>query len=254
MKAPLFSIISVLKNNDSTFIKMKESLNRQTFKNYEHLIILSNNITDDTEKLVEKYNCNKTKIFYERIGTINKFDAINQGIKKINGRYLIILHGDDYFSDDNCLENLNLFFEKYSTKGIYYSDIKFINKDGKITRVWKCKKESEINLANVWSIPHTGITYDTRKIKKDDLQYSIENFISGDLDYILNLYKRNHNLFKYTGFEIITMLNTGDSSKFNNIIKQLRQDMDILKKYYPYKFLFITIYKRLFKIRQFFLN
>lgn len=254
MKAPLFTIISVLKNNESTFIKMKESLNRQSFQNYEHLIILSNNITDNTIKLVEEYNCNKTKIIFERIGTINKFDAINQGIEKINGRYLIILHGDDFFSNDDCLENLCLFCEQNSKKGIYYSDIKFINKDSKITRVWKCKKESEIKLANVWSIPHTGITYDTRKIRKNDLQYNIEQFISGDLDYILKLYKKYFHLFKYTGFEIITMLNTGDSSKFNNIYKQLSQDIGILKKYHPYSYIFIAIYKRIYKVKQFFLN
>ena len=63
MKDPLFSIISVLKNNYSTF-KMKESLNRQSFKNYEHLIILSNNIKDNTEELVEKLNV-KTIVKHE---------------------------------------------------------------------------------------------------------------------------------------------------------------------------------------------
>ena len=110
MKDPLFSIISVLKNNHSTFIKMKESLNCQSFKNYEHLIILSNNIKDNTEELVEKFKCEKTIVYYERTRTYNKFDAINQGIQKINGRYLIILHGDDYFSNNNCLKNLSEFF------------------------------------------------------------------------------------------------------------------------------------------------
>ena len=61
---------------------MKESLNRQSFKNYEHLIILSNNIKDNTEELVEKFKCEKTIVYYERTRTYNKFDAINQGIKK----------------------------------------------------------------------------------------------------------------------------------------------------------------------------
>ena len=254
MKDPLFSIISVLKNNHSTFIKMKESLNCQSFKNYEHLIILSNNIKDNTEELVEKFKCEKTIVYYERTRTYNKFDAINQGIQKINGRYLIILHGDDYFSNNNCLKNLSEFFKKNPEKGIFYSDIKFVNKDYEISRVWKCKKESEVKLANAWSIPHTGITYDTKKIKNIDLQYSIKNFISGDLDYILNLYKKYRYLFKYTGFEIMTMLNTGDSSKFSNVYKQFKQDIEILKKYHPYSFVFITIYKRLYKIKQFFLN
>lgn len=254
MKDPLFSIISVIKNNYSTFVKMKESLNRQSFKNYEHLIILSNNIEDNTEELVEKFKCKRTVVFYERKKTYNKFDAINQGVKKINGRYLIILHGDDYFSNNDCLKSLSEFFKKNPGKGIFYSDIKFVNKDNRISRIWKCKKESKLKLVNAWSIPHTGITYDTKKIKKIDLQYSIENFISGDLDYILNLYKKYHHLFKYTGFEIMTMLNTGDSSKLSNVYKQLRQDIEILRKYYPYSFGFITVYKRLYKIKQFFLN
>ena len=52
----------------------------------------------------------------------------------------------------------------------------------------------------------------------------------------------------------MTMLNTGDSSKFSNVYKQFKQDIEILKKYHPYSFVFITIYKRLYKIKQFFLN
>ena len=125
---------------------MKESLNCQSFKNYEHLIILSNNIKDNTEELVEKFKCEKTIVYYERTRTYNKFDAINQGIQKINGRYLIILHGDDYFSNNNCLKNLSEFFKKNPEKGIFYSDIKFVNKDYEILEFGNVKKNLKSNL------------------------------------------------------------------------------------------------------------
>ena len=62
------------------------------------------------------------------------------------------MHGDDYFSN-NCLKNLSEFL-KNPEKGTGISNLLIrITKSLEFGNV----KESEVKLANAWSIPHTGI-------------------------------------------------------------------------------------------------
>ena len=48
------------------------------------------------------------------------------------------------------------------------------------------------------------------------------------------------------------MLNTGDSSKFKNILEQFNQDRQILKKFFPKNYLKIIFLKKFSKVYQFF--
>ena len=233
------------------FLKMKNSLASQTFKDYEHIICLSNKSSDNTYELVKSTSCKKTIVFFENDMTKDKFSAINQSIKKINGRYLFLLHGDDFLSNQNVLEKINNFINKNNDKAIYYSNINYVNKKNCITRTWKSPNEKKLSLNNVWKIPHTGIIIDTNKVKREDLIYKTKCDISGDLEYIMELYKKYNDSFIYTGVKMINMLNTGDSSNIKNIFKQFKQDYFIFKKHFPKSSFYLTIYKKLFKISQF---
>ena len=93
---------------------------------------------------------------------------------------------------------------------------------------------------------------DRSKINKKDLNNNDDFFISGDLLYIMNLYQKYSQSFKKIPFVSSHMLNTGDSSKIQNIFKQLKQDAIILKKFFPFKYIFILLNKKLSKVSQFF--
>ena len=95
------SIISVLMNNEDTILKMKNSVTNQNLQDYEHIFCLSKKSKDNTGDIVYKYLNANDKVIYESDNTINKFDAINQAIKVSKGRYIFLLHGDDYIINEN---------------------------------------------------------------------------------------------------------------------------------------------------------
>lgn len=247
------SIISVLMNNEDTLIKMKNSVLNQTFQQYEHIFCLSNKSSDNTIKLVKNFKSNKNLIFFESDNTKNKFDALNQAIKKSKGRYIILLHGDDYFIDDEVLNNIFISLKKYQNYSIYYADINYINIYQKVVREWKSPNEDKLKLSNIWKVAHTGLIIDKYKIDDDDLLYNTDYDISGDFLYLLNLIDKYPRQFKKINLISTNMLNTGDSSNLGNLKKQFIEDFIILKKYFSFiEVLLIIFLKKYSKILQYF--
>ena len=141
---------------------------------------------------------------------------------------------------------------KEHDKGIFYTNINIVDKNDKIKRNWTAVTDNNLNLSNAWLIPHTGILIDRYKVKDKDLYYNSDFFISGDLLYILKLIKNYQKLFKKVNIYSVNMLNTGDSSKFKNILEQFNQDKKILKKFFPKNYLKIIFLKKFSKVYQFF--
>ncbi|AFS49650.1 glycosyltransferase group 2 [alpha proteobacterium HIMB59] len=246
------SIISVLMNNEDTILKMKNSVTKQNLKDYEHIFCLSKRSKDNTSNIVNKYLTANDIVFYEAENTVNKFDAINQAIKISKGRYLFLLHGDDYIINENFFFEIFNIISKENDKGIFYTNINIVDKYDEIKRNWIAINDDNLNLSNAWLIPHTGILIDRYKVKDKDLYYNSDFFISGDLLYILKLIKKYQRLFKKINVYSVNMLNTGDSSKFKNILEQFYQDKKILKRFFPKNYLKIIFLKKFSKVYQFF--
>lgn len=65
-KQPLVSIITITRNRASLIHKCIESIQKQTFGNYEHIIV-DGNSSDDTKEVVESYACMDDKIRYMNV-------------------------------------------------------------------------------------------------------------------------------------------------------------------------------------------
>lgn len=80
--------------------KLYQSLCQQTNKDFEWLII-DDGSTDDTEKLISKWQQEKIiPIFYYKQSNGGKHRAINRGVKEAHGRLFFIVDSDDYLTDD----------------------------------------------------------------------------------------------------------------------------------------------------------
>jgi glycosyltransferase involved in cell wall biosynthesis len=97
MKNPFFSVIIPSYNHGNFIEKSINSVLKQTFKNYE-IIIIDNYSTDSTNDILNKY---KNKIVFKKIhnlGIIAK--SRNLGIKISKGKWICFLDSDDeWFSD-----------------------------------------------------------------------------------------------------------------------------------------------------------
>ena len=123
------SVITVTKNSEKFLEKNINSLNNQTYKNFEHIII-DGKSTDGTIEIIKK---NSDKINYW-ISESDKglYDAMNKGIEASTGDIIGILNSDDiyfpgalkivnnYFSNKENLDFLFGTVEKHKLMHGYY--------------------------------------------------------------------------------------------------------------------------------------
>ena len=108
MKNYKITIITVTKNSEK-FIKQNiKSVQNQTYKNYEHIIV-DGNSEDNTIKIIKSY---KKKIkLVKNHNDKGLYHAMNVGIKKSSGDIIGILNSDDiYFK--NSLKLVNKYFKE----------------------------------------------------------------------------------------------------------------------------------------------
>lgn len=100
---PLFSIITVTWNAADVIAPTLESVQRQTSSDYEMLII-DGASTDDTLNIVRSVSISSLRVFSEPDQGL--YDAMNKGIKRARGRYIIFLNAGDAFAADTVLARL----------------------------------------------------------------------------------------------------------------------------------------------------
>lgn len=95
--SPLISIITITYNAESEIRPTLESLNRQTFRNFEHLVI-DGASSDNTLAIVKEMSPDSIVISEPDKGL---YDAMNKGLRAAKGEYVLFLNaGDSLHSPD----------------------------------------------------------------------------------------------------------------------------------------------------------
>ncbi|WP_170179696.1 glycosyltransferase family 2 protein [Flavivirga rizhaonensis] len=113
---PKISIITINYNNYEGLKKTFESIEAQTWNGYEYIVIDGDSNDDSTvylESIADKVD------YWVSEPDKGVYDAMNKGIKKANGDYLIFLNSGDHFYNDSVLEK--------NVKHIEASDITYFN-------------------------------------------------------------------------------------------------------------------------------
>lgn len=107
-KNQMVSIIIPLYNAEKYIINMLKSIEAQTYRNYE-IIIVNDGSTDTSEKLAEKYLM-RTKIKYKIINKANggQSSARNIGIDQAKGFWFVMLDADDEILPDYLESMINI--------------------------------------------------------------------------------------------------------------------------------------------------
>lgn len=114
---PKLSIITVNYNNHEGLKKTVQSVFAQTFTDYEYLIIDGG--SDDGSKAFIENSADKL-VFWVSEKDTGVYDAMNKGIAKAKGEYLLFLNSGDFLLDDNVLQNV---FTENPSKDIIYCDL-----------------------------------------------------------------------------------------------------------------------------------
>lgn len=222
------------------------SAKKQTYKNFEHIFIVSSS-TDNTENYLKRLKYNKKKIFFYNKG--NLYNCINYGIKKSLGEIIFLLHSDDVLNDKNILQTVSKEFKK--NVDLVYGNINICRRNNinKIIRKWTSNviKNNMFMPANL--PPHTSLF-----IKKNVFNF-VKNYntsyrISSDFDFLIRVFKNNKLQKKFIYKTIVLMRHGGISSKFKYTYNRICEDFKILRKYYPKYFIIIYLTKLFNKFIQ----
>lgn len=117
IESPLVSIITITYNRCDLIHRCIESIQKQTYQNYEHIII-DGNSNDETEAVVNSYN--DPHIIYRKLKIRGPEVQMRAGSKIAKGKYITFLDDDDEYLPEK-IEKQVKFFEGLSAEfGMIY--------------------------------------------------------------------------------------------------------------------------------------
>ncbi len=163
---PLITIITVAKNDEQALLRTIQSVNSRKWAGLEYIVI-DGGSTDGTLGVIKKYEeCIDLWISEEDSGI---YDAMNKGIIRSSGDYLLFLNSGDELVDD--LETLSpILAEGYA---MVYGRANMLHENGTLSYV-KGKPLKSINkLIRGTPLCHQAIFYKRDSISSYDTCYKI---------------------------------------------------------------------------------
>lgn len=180
---PKVSIITVVYNDVRGIEHTIRSVMKQTYADFEYIIVdgLS---TDGTLQVIDRYREEVSFLISEKDDGI--YDAMNKGLSRATGDYLLFLNSGDELYEDMTLEKV---FSSAENADIYYGDTKLVDESRRILgdrRHTPPKHFTWRSFRYGMNICHQAI-YVKRSIASPyDLQYQL----SADVDWIIRAAKR----------------------------------------------------------------
>jgi glycosyltransferase involved in cell wall biosynthesis len=171
------SIITVNLNNRDGLLKTVESVFNQTCTGFEYLII-DGGSTDGSREIIETHSSKLS--FWVSEPDRGIYHAMNKGIEKAKGEYVLFLNSGDFLVDGSVLEKV---FQIDFSEEIVVGDC-HISQNGKV--IFHATPPDEISLVAFYgrSIPHQS-TFFLRDLFDRTGQYT-ENFkIHSDLEFFI---------------------------------------------------------------------
>ena len=243
------SIITCALNSSDTIKKTIKSVQMQSYKNIEHLII-DGGSTDKTLETINKVKDKKLILFSSSDKGI--YYALNKGIKLSNGNVVGILHSDDFYRNQKILKIVVDVFKR-TRADLVYGDLLYVKKKYpfQILRYWKSNIYSKDKIFKGWMPPHSTVFIKKKIFDKIGL-YKTNYKISSDYDFLVRIFSCK-NIIKYYIPKVLIHMRTGGMSNrsFKNLIIKSFEDYQIIKSNKIGGF-FTLLNKNFSKLHQFF--
>ena len=168
------SIITVVKNNDKSIKRCIKSIQNQSFKNIQHIII-DGNSSDNTLSIINKYKDKISIILSEEDDGI--WDAMNKGIDLARGDIIGFLNADDFYYE-NALETVDKYFKNNEIDFLFGSVQKY--------KLLYGFNPSIIKWSFGFYTSHSvGFFIKTQKHK--EIGYYNKKYLSADLDFFYKM-------------------------------------------------------------------
>ena len=241
------SIITITYNSASSLQRALDSVQSQTYKDIEHVII-DGASTDGTRKLIEAYAKQHKNVKWVSEKDNGIYDAINKGIRLATGDVIGFLHSDDMFYSVDSIGQIAAAFEQ-NQADVVYGDLQYM-RGNKVVRRWKSNTFNPRALKYGWMPPHPTV-YVRREVYQQVGEYDSWFRISADYDMILRIFTAGYNTHYIP--EVLVCMETGGASNKNTKarLSNTMEDYIVLKKNHDGAGYLTVACKQLRKVKQF---
>jgi len=217
MKNLKLSIVVVSLNTKNQFLKTIKSVNSQTYKNYE-IIVVDGNSTDGTAEEILKIKNKSLRCLIEKDRGI--YDAMNKGVRLCKGKWIYFLNSGDAFYSNTVLQEIMSY--NLDKQHVVYGDA--LIKNDSLLYISEGREFNDKTV--IMPFCHQSCIVKSSILKKNlfDLNYKL----SSDFNFFLSLY-----LSKRIFFKIDKIFSLVDGSGISNLQRQkvFSENIASLKKY-----------------------
>lgn len=218
---PLLTVITIVYNDVKNIERTMRSVLDQTYPNMEYLLI-DGNSNDGTLDVIRKYA--------DRVSFISEpdkgiYDAMNKGISRAKGEYLLFMNSGDEIYAPNTVEKI---FNSEPDADIYYGETEMFNERWESLGQRRHTAPEQFNWRSFrfgMSISHQAI-YVRRSIAG---YYDLNYKLSSDIDWIIRAAKKAHKIVN-TRMYVAKYLVGGMSKKKHR--QSLLERFDIFTRHY----------------------
>lgn len=221
------SIVTATYNSGSTIRDTLESVLRQDYRNYEHLII-DGQSKDNTIAICREY----IDRYEGRLVIVSEpdkgiYDAMNKGLSRATGDIVGILNSDDFYSSGDVLSKVaeEFLLDKSDKLDAIYGDVHFVDSSD----LTKCVRYYTSRFFRRWTMlmgyqPAHPSFYCKRECYEKYGSFDISYRIAADFENLLRLIFVHKIRIKYVPKDFVTMRIGGASTNGFGSYKSILDD------------------------------
>lgn len=235
-----FTIVTCTYNAEAVLQRTLDSVMKQTYCNIEHLII-DGVSKDKTLTMVKAYqhkndvgeSAHEILVFSEPDKGL--YDAMNKGIDRATGDYLIFLNAGDVFPSEDTLEFVEgCVGEGEELPGVLYGDTDIVNMDGHFLRHRRLTPPKHLSWRSfMWGMLVCHQSFYARTDIAKGIHYNLDYRFSADVDWCIRIMResaRRHLPLRNVNAVITNYLDGGMSVQ--NHKASLKERFQVMRSHY----------------------
>jgi len=218
------SIITVCYNSEKTIIDTLKSVQNQTYRNIEHIII-DGGSSDRTLEIIETEGVNVAIVVSEKDDGI--YHAMNKGFALASGEIIGFINADDFYASDKIIEIVASTFKKNGVS-ICYGDLCYVSQTNptRVIRYWRSNAFQPLSFETGWCPPHPTF-FVLKSVYQRLGGFNLDFKIAADFELMARYLESSHISSFYIPEILVKMRLGGTSNK--SLLNIWRQNIEILK-------------------------
>ena len=235
-----FTIVTCTFNAEHELQRTLDSVFHQSYADVEHLI-LDGLSRDRSVEMAQTYKqrSDEARTGHEVVVCSERdsglYDAMNKGIARAAGDYIVFLNAGDTFPSEATLEHIaHSIGDGEALPGVIYGDTDIVNDEGRFLRHRRLQPPAKLtwrSFRNGMLVCHQAF-YALTTLAKDN-PYNLNYRFSADVDWCIRVMKeaeRRHLMLKNVDEVVVNYLDGGMTEK--NHRASLRERFSVMRRHY----------------------